>query len=339
MRASPCSRCCPPPNLRVRFYVPETAPLHADASARRWRCPATAARRVSGVVAFSRARRSSPRRSSSANEQRGKLVFRAEARFPGERRCRSASRSTVDARWGPRNERRPRATAESYRRRRAHQDASATQTVVKDSTSGVGRADLGFLGPNGSRQDDDDPHDLRPADARRRRRAPASATTSSRQADAIKRQVGYMTQRFSLYADLTIRENLEFVAPRLRPAEPRAGGRRGARAARPGEPRSDQLAGDAFGRLEAAARARRLHPARARSCCCSTSRPPASTPRRGATSGTRSTRSPHEGLTVLVSTHYMDEAERCHEIAYIAYGELWRAAPRRGRRPGASGRL
>ena len=29
-----------------------------------------------------------------------------------------------------------------------------------------------------------------------------------------------------------------------------------------------------------------------------------------------------EGITVLVSTHYMDEAERCHEIAYIAYGKL-----------------
>ena len=30
----------------------------------------------------------------------------------------------------------------------------------------------------------------------------------------------------------------------------------------------------------------------------------------------------HEGITVLVSTHYMDEAERCHALAYIAYGKL-----------------
>ena len=40
----------------------------------------------------------------------------------------------------------------------------------------------------------------------------------------------------------------------------------------------------------------------------------------------------HEGMTVLVSTHYMDEAERCHEIAYIAYGELAGAGHRRGGR-------
>ena len=40
----------------------------------------------------------------------------------------------------------------------------------------------------------------------------------------------------------------------------------------------------------------------------------------------------HEGMTVLVSTHYMDEAERCHEIAYIAYGELLAQGTRRGGR-------
>src|SRR5882762_4589598 len=77
-----------------------------------------------------------------------------------------------------------------------------------------------------------------------------------------------------------------------------------------------------------------------RSSCCWTSRPPASTPKHGANSGMKSTISAGvdpkarrefwdeihklagQGLTVLVSTHYMDEAERCHEIAYIAYGEL-----------------
>ena len=79
-----------------------------------------------------------------------------------------------------------------------------------------------------------------------------------RDADKIKRRVGYMTQRFSLYQDLSVRENLEFVA-RLY----------GMRDARGRCPRDDQAAGlertrgaarrRTLRRLEAAPCARRLH--------------------------------------------------------------------------------
>ena len=112
-----------------------------------------------------------------------------------------------------------------------------------------------------------------------------------RETGEIKRHVGYMTQRFSLWEDLTIRENLRFVARMYGMDDVEAAGRRGARAARPRR-RAQPARRRALRRLEAAARARRLHAARARSCCCSTSRPPASIRRRGATSGRSCTRSP-----------------------------------------------
>ncbi len=94
-----------------------------------------------------------------------------------------------------------------------------------------------------------------------------------RDADKIKRQVGYMTQRFSLYQDLSVRENLEFVA--------RLYGVRDARGI--ATPANSPAAGNS---------ALRLAPAHCpiRNCCCWTSRPPASTQKRGAISGTRSTR-------------------------------------------------
>lgn len=141
-----------------------------------------------------------------------------------------------------------------------------------------------------------------------------------RDADKIKRQVGYMTQRFSLYQDLSVRENLEFVA--------RLYGIRNAKAAaremikRIGlTGREEQLAGELSGgwkqRLALGA--------------CTLPNPQLlllDEPTAGVDPKARRDfwNEIHalaaEGLTVLVSTHYMDEAERCHEIAYIAYGHL-----------------
>jgi ABC-2 type transport system ATP-binding protein len=140
------------------------------------------------------------------------------------------------------------------------------------------------------------------------------------QSAEIKRHVGYMTQRFSLYADLSIRENLEFVARVHNLLDPRAAvvraiGRLGL------ENRSEQLAGELSGgwkqRLALGA--------------CILPGPKLlllDEPTAGVDPKARRDfwdeihALAHEGITVLVSTHYMDEAERCHEIAYIAYGNL-----------------
>lgn len=136
----------------------------------------------------------------------------------------------------------------------------------------------------------------------------------------IKREVGYMTQRFSFYEDLTIAENLEFVARlyRLKPAREHV--------ARTLEElgltsRGNQLAGTLSGgwkqRLALAA--------------CIMHKPKLlllDEPTAGVDPKARRDfwdeihRLADGGLTVLVSTHYMDEAERCHRISYISYGKL-----------------
>ena len=139
--------------------------------------------------------------------------------------------------------------------------------------------------------------------------------------DKIKRQVGYMTQRFSLYQDLSVRENLEFVGRIYGIAQAGAAARAAIERLGLDRPRGAARR-RTVRRLETAAGARRLHACRARNCCCSTSRPPASIPKARREFWNEIHALAAEGLTVLVSTHYMDEAERCHEIAYIAYGEL-----------------
>jgi ABC-2 type transport system ATP-binding protein len=141
-----------------------------------------------------------------------------------------------------------------------------------------------------------------------------------RDADKIKRRVGYMTQRFSLYQDLSVRENLEFVA-RLY-GVPDARGTARDMIKRLGlSGREAQLAGELSGgwkqRLALGA--------------CTLPNPQLlllDEPTAGVDPKARRDfwNEIHalaaDGLTVLVSTHYMDEAERCHEIAYIAYGHL-----------------
>jgi ABC-2 type transport system ATP-binding protein len=140
------------------------------------------------------------------------------------------------------------------------------------------------------------------------------------QAAEIKRHVGYMTQRFSLYEDLSIAENLDFIArvyevPNRREAVLTALKRLGL------ETRSTQLAGSLSGgwKQRLALAACLLHSPK----LLLLDEPTAGVdPKARREFWDQIHELAAEGLTVLVSTHYMDEAERCHELAYIAYGKL-----------------
>ena len=141
-----------------------------------------------------------------------------------------------------------------------------------------------------------------------------------REREAIKRQTGYMTQHFGLYAELTIRENLDFVArvhglDRRRERVDRALEQLGLAA------RQKQLAGSLSGgwKQQLSLAAAVLHEPR----LLLLDEPTAGVdPKARRAFWDEIHGHAAQGMTVLVSTHYMDEAERCHEIAYIAYGEL-----------------
>jgi ABC-2 type transport system ATP-binding protein len=178
---------------------------------------------------------------------------------------------------------------------------------------------VGFLGPNGSGKTttirmicglltpDDGEGTVLGFDVRRESRR-------------IKAEVGYMTQRFSFYEDLTIEENLYFVA-RLYDLEPRKATVDSTLSNLGLTSRRGQLAGALSGgwkqRLALAA--------------CIMHRPKLlllDEPTAGVDPKARREfwdeihRLAAGGLTVLVSTHYMDEAERCHRISYISYGHM-----------------
>ena len=192
--------------------------------------------------------------------------------------------------------------------------------VVKDFSLQVREGEIyGFLGPNGSGKTTSIRMLcglLKPDSGR----GTCLGFDVLRETASIKREVGYMTQRFSLWEDLTIRENLDFVARMYGMADRREAAQRALDDLGLG-PRQHQLAGTLSGgwkqRLALAA--------------CMLHRPRLlllDEPTAGVDPQARRDfwEEIHalaaRGISVLVSTHYMDEAERCHRLAYIAYGDL-----------------
>ena len=141
-----------------------------------------------------------------------------------------------------------------------------------------------------------------------------------RQQAEIKRHVGYMTQKFSYYEDLSIRENLDFIARIFHVADRGDAVQHSLK--RLGlENRSHQLAGQLSGgwKQRLALAACLIHSPQ----LLLLDEPTAGVdPKARREFWEEIHRLAAEGLTVLITTHYMDEAERCHRLAYLAYGNL-----------------
>jgi ABC-2 type transport system ATP-binding protein len=140
------------------------------------------------------------------------------------------------------------------------------------------------------------------------------------ESEAIKRQVGYMTQRFSFYEDLSIVENLDFVA-RMYSVPDRRDAVRDSLERLGLADRKDQLAGELSGgwKQRLALAACMIHHPRLLLL---------DEPTAGVDPNARREfweqihRLAGQGLTFLIATHYMDEAERCHRLAFISNGTL-----------------
>jgi ABC-2 type transport system ATP-binding protein len=140
------------------------------------------------------------------------------------------------------------------------------------------------------------------------------------ESEAIKREVGYMTQRFSFWEDLSIAENLDFVA-RMYDVKNRRQTVRESLEQLGLARRKDQLAGQLSGgwKQRLALAACLIHKPK----LLLLDEPTAGVdPKARRDFWDKIHRLAGEGLTVLITTHYMDEAERCHRLAYISYGKL-----------------
>lgn len=192
--------------------------------------------------------------------------------------------------------------------------------VVKDLALQVREGEIfGFLGPNGSGKTTSIRMlcGLLTPDSGRGTCLGLDVLSESA---AIKRQVGYMTQKFSLWDDLTIVENLDFVARMF-----------GMKKRREAVDRSLEGLGLAGRRAQLAGTLSGGWKQRLALAACLLHQPKLlllDEPTAGVDPKARRDfweeihRLSAAGITVLVSTHYMDEAERCHRLGYIAYGRL-----------------
>jgi len=196
----------------------------------------------------------------------------------------------------------------------------AGRTVVDGINLQVRRGEIcGFLGPNGSGKTTFIRMLcglLRPDDGS----GSCLGYDVISESEAIRREVGYMTQRFSFYEDLSIAENLDFVArmfslPERKAAVEESLEQLGLTA------RRSQLAGELSGgwKQRLALAACMLHKPK----LLLLDEPTAGVdPKARRDFWDRIHDLSLTGVTVLVSTHYMDEARRCHNLAYLSYGTL-----------------
>lgn len=193
-------------------------------------------------------------------------------------------------------------------------------TAVNDVSLEVRRGEIcGFLGPNGSGKTTFIRMlcGLLRADSGHGTCLGYNVITES---EAIKREVGYMTQRFSFYEDLSILENLDFVARMYSIKNRRQAVRDSIERLGLGT-RQSQLAGKLSGgwKQRLALAACMIHEPK----LLLLDEPTAGVDPRARREFWEEI---HElaglGLTFLIATHYMDEAERCHRLAFIAEGHL-----------------